>query len=101
MTQAKLTLKDLRMQHENITQKQLASFLHVDRSAISKWETGKQAPDYDMIKRIANFFDVPLVSVVEMFIKEERDSVTSSQTTISTLDELMMEYDGGDECPQR
>lgn len=71
-------LRDLRMLHGNMTQKQLASFLHVDRSAISKWETGKQAPDYDMINRIANFFEMPLVSVVEMFIKN-----------------------GGKKCPQR
>ncbi|MBR4418979.1 MAG: helix-turn-helix transcriptional regulator, partial [Clostridia bacterium] len=77
---SKITLKSLREKHENLTQKQLASFLHVDRSAISKWETGKQAPDRDMAMKIARFFDVTFSEVEEMFIKKniEHDTNNSS-----------------------
>lgn len=102
---SKITLKSLREKHENLTQKQLASFLHVDRSAISKWETGKQAPDRDMAMKIAKFFDVPFSQIEEMFIKQadkqnsEHDTNNSSWLNKQlSIEEL--ESDGGEVCHQ-
>ena len=98
---SKITLKSLREKHENLTQKQLASFLHVDRSAISKWETGKQAPDRDMAMKIARFFDVPFSEVEEMFIKKTSEHDTNNSSWLNkqlSIEEL--ESDGGEVCHQ-
>lgn len=103
---SKITLKSLREKHENLTQKQLASFLHVDRSAISKWETGKQAPDRDMAMKIARFFDVPFSQVEEMFIKQADKQNSKHHTNNSSwlnkqlhIEEL--ERCGGELCQEQ
>ena len=98
---SKITLKSLREKHENLTQKQLASFLHVDRSAISKWETGKQAPDRDMAMKIARFFDVTFSEVEEMFIKKNIEHDTNNSSWLNkqlSIEEL--KSDGGEVCHQ-
>lgn len=41
-----------------LTQGQLAENLCVSRSCISNYENGSRYPDYDMIKRIADYFNV-------------------------------------------
>lgn len=56
-------LKNLRLQ-KNITLDQLSSELNelfnitITGSMISKWETGKAAPVYDHLKRLASYYDV-------------------------------------------
>jgi len=65
----KLTLKDLRFAHGKMTQKQLASLLHVERSTISKWENGTHAPSRELAKRIAAIFDKPFEEIDAMFVK--------------------------------
>ena len=47
----------LRMQ-ANMTQEQLAARLFVSRDLVSKWETGKSPPDYQMILKMAELFSV-------------------------------------------
>ena len=56
-------LKKLRLKR-NITLDQLASELNelfnisITGSMLSKWETGKAAPVYDHLKRLASYYDV-------------------------------------------
>ncbi len=52
-------IKELR-NNAGILQQELADELHVSKAAVGMWETGKRTPDLDMIKRIANFFNVSL-----------------------------------------
>ena len=40
-----------------ISQKQCALNLGVDSSKYNKWENGKNRPSYDMLCKLANFFD--------------------------------------------
>lgn len=40
----------------NMTQEQLAEALFVSRDLVSKWETGKRAPDYRTVQQIAALF---------------------------------------------
>ena len=81
-----MTLKGLRKQHCDLSQKQLASFLHVDRSVISKWESGKQAPNREMAMKIARFFDVPFVKIEEMFLNQKKQrTIQNNQINIDTL----------------
>lgn len=42
----------------DLTQEQLAGKLYVTRELVSKWETGKRNPDYKMILKIAEIFNV-------------------------------------------
>lgn len=52
-------LKDLR-KSANYTQEQLASFLGIANSTVSMYERGERFPDYDMMKAIANLFNVDM-----------------------------------------
>lgn len=49
----------------NITQEELATSLFVSRELVSKWETGFRRPDWQMIERIASFFNVPTDIIVD------------------------------------
>ena len=42
----------------NLTQEQLAEKLYITRELVSKWETGKRNPNYKMILKIAEIFNV-------------------------------------------
>lgn len=42
----------------NLTQEQLAEKLYITRELVSKWETGKRNPDYKMILKIAETFNI-------------------------------------------
>lgn len=46
-------LRQLRKQ-QGLTQEQLAQLTHVSRQTISNWETGRAAPDYDMLHALAD-----------------------------------------------
>ncbi len=50
-------LKALRKTHK-LTQKQLSTQLGVALSTVAMWETGARQPDYDMLNKIADFFNV-------------------------------------------
>jgi|GEM_PF-2874825 len=89
-----ITLKNLRDEHNHMTQKTLATFLHVDRSVISKWESGKLNPDYEQIERMANLFKKPLGSMVQIFIqaKKRANMPQFEQITIDNMEGV---------CPNR
>lgn len=55
-------IADLRSER-GISQEDLSNTLNVSMDLISKWETGVRRPDWQMIERIANAFDV-LPSVI-------------------------------------
>lgn len=44
--------------NKNINQTQLAEHLYLDRSSISKYETGKQIPETPTLEKIADYFEV-------------------------------------------
>ena len=52
-------LQALRKQ-KNITQQELADSLHVSRTAVSKWESGRGYPNIDSLKDIAVYFSVTI-----------------------------------------
>lgn len=49
-------LKEIRTRH-NISQFKLSELMGVSRSAVSMWESGASQPDYDMLIKLADFFD--------------------------------------------
>ncbi len=50
-------IKQLR-QSKSITQKELSEMLYKSESTVRMWELGKSEPDLEMLKKIANFFNV-------------------------------------------
>lgn len=50
-------LKGLRKENK-LERDQLANKIGVSYFAIAKWETGDRHPDYEMLKRVADFFGV-------------------------------------------
>ena len=61
MDQAKIGgfLKELRKE-KNMTQEQLADKFFVSRRTVSRWETGSNMPDLDILVELADFYDVDL-----------------------------------------
>lgn len=52
-------LQELR-KRKGLTQEELAEYLYVSRTAISKWESGRGFPNIESLKAIAKFFSVSL-----------------------------------------
>lgn len=52
-------IKDLRIKN-NLTQKEFADKYNVTYQAVSKWENGKNMPDFSLLKDICKDFDVSL-----------------------------------------
>ena len=52
-----IRIRELRKK-KNLTQNQLADLLYISRSAIMKYETGRQLPPIDRIYDIAEIFNV-------------------------------------------
>ena len=61
MDQAKIGqyLKELR-KSKNLTQEDLSEKLGVSRRSVSRWETGNNLPDLDLLIELADFYDVDL-----------------------------------------
>lgn len=53
----KLPLKQLR-KDRRITQSELSEALKISPSTVGMWEQGRREPDYEMLKRIADYFNV-------------------------------------------
>ena len=63
---------------KNLTQEQIAELLGVSNKTVSKWETGKTMPDYDLIELLCKELDL---SIPELLTGKELDSETKSVNT--------------------
>ena len=57
-------LKFLR-QHQELTQAEVAKQIKIDNTTYCRYEKGIYQPDFDTLKRIANFFDVSIDYLLE------------------------------------
>jgi transcriptional regulator with XRE-family HTH domain len=57
-------LKDLRKE-KNITQEELADKMGVSRRTVSRWETGSNLPDMDILIDISDFYEVDLREILD------------------------------------
>ena len=64
-------LKELRKE-KNITQEQLAEKMCVSRRTVSRWETGYNMPDLDILIDIAEYYDVDLREILDGERKDEQ-----------------------------
>ena len=64
-------LKQLRTE-KNLTQEQLAESLNVSRRTVSRWETGFNLPDLDILVIMSDFYQVDLRELLEGERRNER-----------------------------
>ncbi len=69
-------LQELR-KNRGLTQEELAQELHVSRTAISKWESGRGYPSIDSLKDISNYFSVTVDNLLSgeklLFLAEKEN----------------------------
>lgn len=69
-----LFLKELRKEKQ-ITQEELAEKLGVSNRTVSRWETGSNMPDFDVLIELSDFYDVEIREILEgKKIEENSDS---------------------------
>ena len=79
-----ITLRELRIE-KAMKQETLARLLNVDRSAISKWESGKQVPNREIAMRIAQVFNRPFGEIDAMFCKTKPDAILGGQVCMGFM----------------
>ena len=73
-------LKQLRKE-KGLTQEQLAEHFYVSSRSVSRWETGSNMPDVDMLIELADFYNVDIREIID----GERKSESIDNETKDTL----------------
>ncbi len=68
-------LKEMRKK-KGLTQEQLAEKLGVSNRSVSRWENGKNMPDFDLIIELANLYDV---GIEEILSGERENNMTDKE----------------------
>lgn len=80
-----LFLKDLRKE-SGCTQEQLAEKLYVSRRTVSRWETGNNMPDLDLLIELADLYQVDLREILNGERKSERMNEELKETVLQVAD---------------
>ncbi len=68
----KIRIKELRKK-KNITQLKLAFDLNVSQNTLSRYETGEREPSYDVLIKIADYFNVSIDYLLCLTDKPDRN----------------------------
>ena len=74
-------LKELRKER-NITQEQLAEKMGVSRRTVSRWETGANMPDMDILIDISDFYEIDLREILDGERKKEHMDKEMKETVL-------------------
>lgn len=70
----------------SLSQKQLAEMLNVTDKAVSKWETGRSAPDIALLEPLAKELGVSVVEILQgEKIEEENFTAISDEVVVKTM----------------
>ena len=72
-------LKELRKE-KGITQEQLAEQFNISRRSISRWETGSNMPDLNMLITLAEYYDVDVREIIDGKRKSENMNEEVNET---------------------
>lgn len=78
-------LAELRKENE-MTQEQLAEKLNVARRTVSRWETGNNMPDIDILIELSDLYDVDLREILNGERKSENMNKEMKETVIEAVD---------------
>ncbi len=82
-------LRKLRKQ-KNLTQKQLADYLHVTDGAVAMWEHGRREPDVEILTKLADFYGVTVDYLLgrEMTTSTQQALISETIRQIESLNQL-------------
>lgn len=80
-----LFLKELRNE-KNITQAQLSERLGCSRRTVSRWETGSNMPDLDILVEMADYYKVDLRELLDRERKGEKMDKELEETVLKVAD---------------
>jgi transcriptional regulator with XRE-family HTH domain len=78
-------LKELRKEKE-LTQEQLAETLNVSRRTVSRWETGSNMPDLDLLMEMADLYQVDLRELLDGERKKEQMNEEMKETVLQVAE---------------
>ena len=78
-------LRELRKE-KDLTQEMLADKLNVSRRTVSRWETGSNMPDLDILVELADFYDVDLRDIFNGQRREEKMDNELKDTLLQAAD---------------
>ena len=73
---------------KNLTQQDLATLFHLDKSSISKYENGHQRPEMETLINICDYFGVSVEYLVGQTDKREKNINKTDVNTITNLIEI-------------
>lgn len=71
-------IRELRISRE-ISQKEFAEAIGVPANTLCQWETGKRAPDYEMLKKISAYFGVSVD-----YLLDNNESAEAASSSLAT-----------------
>lgn len=78
-------IKELR-KIKNLTQEQLAEEFSVSRRTVSRWETGNNMPDLDILIEMSDFFEVDLREILDGERKHEKMNEELRETVMKVAE---------------
>ena len=78
-------IKELRKE-QKLTQEELAEKFGVARRTVSRWETGSNMPDLDILVELADFFDVDLREILDGERKSEKMNEELKETVLKVAE---------------
>jgi transcriptional regulator with XRE-family HTH domain len=78
-------LKELRKE-KGLTQEQLAETLHVSRRTVSRWETGSNMPDLDLLIELSDLYETDLREILSGERKSEKMNEELKETVLQVAD---------------
>lgn len=70
--------------HNKLTQGELASHMNYSDKSVSKWETGETSPSVEILKKLADFYNVKIDDILDRNFNPERHS-TNKVRKYSTI----------------
>lgn len=71
---------------KNLTQEQLAEEFSVSRRTVSRWETGNNMPDLDILIEMSDFFEVDLREILDGERKGEKMNEEMKETVMKVAE---------------
>ena len=75
-----------RRKEKGLTQEQLAEQVGVARRTVSRWETGSNMPDLDILLELADFYSVDLREILDGERKSEQMNEELKETVLQVAD---------------
>ncbi len=83
-----IKLKELRQKH-NLSQKEFAEILKVSTGTVGNWEVGLREPDFKMLIKISDIFNVSCDYILDRYSTEDENE-NKIRISVSPIEEEML-----------